>query len=527
MTPKIAEGIAISVPTLIETRLLIQANSGAGKSWALRRILEQTAQTVQQIVIDPEGEFSTLREKHDYIICAAHDGDAQAHPKTAKVLARKLLETGASAIIDIYDLKAHERQSFVRLFFESLINAPKKLWRPVLIALDEAHVFAPEKGKAESAGAVIDIATRGRKRGLGLILATQRLSKLHKDAAAEMINKMIGRTSLDIDVKRAVDELGMNSKETARDLRSLAPGEFYIFGPALSSDVTKATVGPVKTKHPKVGERLLSAPPKPSAKILRILSKLKDIPQEAEKEAKTLAEIKAENAKLKRELRIAESKSSSERAVAQKEIVHRENPRAIKALRKIAGLAAQALEDVPSAIAIAKTPKPRADAPAVASIEGLRSGAIRILQELAARYPAGYTKAQVGALTRFSHKGGTFGAYFGDIKRAGYLEVADGLIYATHAGLKALGDKIPSTPTSHAEAMALWAKALRAGAYRILETIVGAGPDGITREKISEQIGMAYTGGTFGAYIGDLTRNGLVNKDGDRLIANDILFPKG
>jgi hypothetical protein len=85
--------------------------AAAAKAWALRRVLEQTAPHVQQLVIDPEGEFATLREKFDYIMCAPHDGDAMASPQTAALLGRRLLETGVSAILDIYDLKAHERQS--------------------------------------------------------------------------------------------------------------------------------------------------------------------------------------------------------------------------------------------------------------------------------------------------------------------------------------------------------------------------------------------------------------------------------
>lgn len=75
--------LPIDLPRLLETRALIVANSGAGKSWGLRRVLEQTAGQVQQIVIDPEGEFSTLRERFDYIVCAprgaaAHAPDAPA-----------------------------------------------------------------------------------------------------------------------------------------------------------------------------------------------------------------------------------------------------------------------------------------------------------------------------------------------------------------------------------------------------------------------------------------------------------------
>jgi uncharacterized protein len=42
--------IAVDVPRLLETRMLVQSNSGGGKSWALRRLLEQTAPFVQQIV---------------------------------------------------------------------------------------------------------------------------------------------------------------------------------------------------------------------------------------------------------------------------------------------------------------------------------------------------------------------------------------------------------------------------------------------------------------------------------------------
>lgn len=292
----------IHVPRLIETRMLVQANSGGGKSWAVRRLLEQTAGHVQQLVIDPEGEFATLRERFDYVIAAPHDADALAHPRTAGLLARRLLETGVSAILDIYDLPARERQVFVRTFCDTIMNAPKSLWHPVLIVLDEAHVYAPEKGKAESTDAVIDLATRGRKRGYCLVAATQRLAKLHKDVAAELLNKFVGRTGLDVDVKRAADELGMSQRDAMKQLRPLEPGTFYTFGPALSTTVQRLTVGPVVTTHPKAGHRLLRAPPKPTAAIKAVLPKLADLPKEAEAEARTIEALQRELASTRREL---------------------------------------------------------------------------------------------------------------------------------------------------------------------------------------------------------------------------------
>jgi hypothetical protein len=75
--------------------------------------------------------------------------------------------------------------------------------------------------------------SQGRKRGLCGIIATQRLSKLHKDAAAETNNVIIGRTWLDGDQQRAGDLLGMSKAERLK-LRDLEQGEFYAFGPVLN-----------------------------------------------------------------------------------------------------------------------------------------------------------------------------------------------------------------------------------------------------------------------------------------------------
>jgi DNA helicase HerA-like ATPase len=289
---------SIDLPLLTDSRLLVQVNSGGGKSWLLRRILVQSHGKGQQIVIDLEGEFSTLREKYDYVL-VGKGGDTPADPRSAALLARKLLEHRVSAIIDLYELHHQERKRFVRMFLESMINAPKELWHPCMVVIDEAHIFVPEKGESEAAEAVIDLATRGRKRGYCAVLATQSLSKLHKDAAAECNNKLIGRTGLDIDMKRASEELGFTSKEQYLSLRSLDAGEFFAFGPAISREVIKTKIGEVATTHPKLGMRGAKIIP-PTENIKTILQKLGDLPQEARKEAQTVVELKNELAQLRR-----------------------------------------------------------------------------------------------------------------------------------------------------------------------------------------------------------------------------------
>lgn len=173
---KIDIGFPIDLEKLIATRALIQANSGGGKSYLIRKLIEQVHGKVPYIVLDLEGEFITIREKYDVIIFGKGH-DIPINIQYADKLARYLLELSANAIIDLSELKHHERILFVKRFLESMIAAPRVLWHPTIILLDEAHQFCPEDSKAESSNAVIDLCTRGRKRGYCGILATQRLSK--------------------------------------------------------------------------------------------------------------------------------------------------------------------------------------------------------------------------------------------------------------------------------------------------------------------------------------------------------------
>jgi len=133
-----------------------------------------------------------------------------------------------------------------------------------------------------------------------VILATQRIAKLHKDAAAECNNKLIGRTGLDIDRKRASEEIGFTQKEQVLSLRTLKPGEFYAFGPAISDEVIKVNVGSVETSHPKFGAQAFTKTAPPTDKIKKVLGKLADLPKEAEKEAKTISDLQKELFELRR-----------------------------------------------------------------------------------------------------------------------------------------------------------------------------------------------------------------------------------
>jgi len=268
---------------------LLQASTGGGKSWAIRRILEQSFGKIPHIILDTEGEFATLREKYDYILIGK-GYEIAADPKTAHLMALRLWEEGVSAIIDLYELTPWDRALFVKNFVNAMINAPKKLWNPVLLVIDEAHEYAPEGDRTESGRALHLLASKGRKRQIGVIFATQRIATLSKNVVAACKNKLIGYTSLMNDMKRAADELGFN-KEEMISLRKLDPGEFFAFGPAISKDIIKARIGEVLTTHGSDQKTVGKVAPA-SDKVKKALAKLADLPQEMKNEEDLIQSLK-------------------------------------------------------------------------------------------------------------------------------------------------------------------------------------------------------------------------------------------
>lgn len=571
--------VGLDVAHLVETRLLITANSGAGKSWALRRLLERSHGHVQQIVLDMEGEFGTLRERFpEYILCGK-GGDVPADPKSASLLAKKLLELRVSAICDVYELKAHERIQFVRLFLESLIAAPKALWHPVLVVVDEAHHFCPQAGQAESAGAVIDLATRGRKRGLCAVLATQRLAKLHKDATAELLNNMVGRINQDIDQKRAGDILGFSGKDDVRGLRDLEPGEFHAFGPAWRiggkdlTGVERVKVGPVVSRHPKVGDRMGFEPAAPTEKIKKVLAELADLPAKAEKDRQTLDDLKRELANARREITVLkqgrpepcshgpELKAQHARIVELEAALDRVGDK-LSGMREDVNTAADVIlgmirstnrkpldassEVIPDPPKIPLIRRERREGPPK-SIEldrgdpALRDAVNRQKGELAAPQQkvldclyelrqAGIVPANrktVAAHSGYSPGGGAFNNILGRLRSMELVSYPDSGTVA----ITAMGMLIANLPTGDLTGELLrqsWLSKVSAPQQKILSALIDMYPADISREELAERSGYAEGGGAFNNYVGRLCTLGAAVKSGaKRVRASDLLFPEG
>lgn len=297
--------------TLLLTKLLITANSGGGKSYLTRVLIELLRPKVQVIVIDVEDEFQSLREKFDFVQIGGEDGAAAMEVRSAGILAERLLEHRISAVCNLFEMKAHLRAAWVKAFVEGLMNAPKKFWRPVLVVLDEAQLFAPENGKAESFNAVVDLATRGRKRGFCLVACVQRLADISKKVTAQLLNRLVGPTFEDVDLDRAVAVMSVaraEEREFREQLKVLEPGHFYALGRAISKTRILFKVRQAQTSHPEPGKiSKLEIPELAPEKMKDMLSKLADLPKVAEERVKTEVELRRELRELRTQLTMAQA----------------------------------------------------------------------------------------------------------------------------------------------------------------------------------------------------------------------------
>jgi hypothetical protein len=560
---KIGNRAKVDPLTLIDTRMLIQAGSGGGKSYMMRKLCEEVAVSHPFTIVDWEGEFSTLRDKLDVVV-VGEDGDLPIQVKTARILAKKIAASNVSAVIDVSSLSITERQDFVKIHIEAMLSLPRSLWKPRLMVIDEAQQFAPERGHSKSSAteAVIALCCQGRKRGLGAVLATQRLSKLSKDAAAELRNVAIGLTTLEADIKRALDILGLPTTAKS-DLRKLKPGQFYGFGPAFSfSGVEMFQVGSVSTPHLSAGTRSTYAIGDPSDAIRDVLAEMVDLDSQAKREVADLNAAKAEIVKLNEKVKKLESgepvlsaEKEAELEDCKNEIyilndtVRSQNEELLQAAEKLskivsvvstlgkvvadvdvilgetptdAALVDSSPKDVHAKKAVvrnlgvkgADTPRlPKANKIASGKVvevkphDQLNAGARRMVETLATAYPVALTESQWAFLSSLSPGSGTWRNYKSDLR--GYYDKEGTNFVASRMVAYYEPDRFDktTTPTQWAD---WYYRLLKSRAADMLRVVIDAGS--ITSDDLADAVGLSANSGNFRNLRSKLSTSGAVTK---------------
>lgn len=562
---------AVQLPlTAVTETFAILAKRGAGKTnTAVVLTEEMVAAGEQVIVVDPVGVWWGLRATADggpsdlpVVIIGGDHADIPLREGDGRALARLLVETRQSAVLDLSELSKSASRRLMADFLEDLYTVCRQ---PLHLIVDEADLLAPQrlpKDMTRLAGAMDDVTRRGRAHGIGVTLISQRPAVLSKDVLGQAEVLVALRMTNPRDVA-AIDEWvrlhaeDERAREVKASLPSLPIGTAWVWSPGWLEILER-----VQVRHRRTFDS--SATPVPgqqrrSATIAHVdvdalRSRLADLAGTSDKATAKTTTTRPDAQE--RELRAQLEQRDVELARMQ-----RENERLRNANVGLQDAATSALASLRQALAALEMPpthRPQSDGPAEGDepVEGneplsapkepakpapvaavpqhrtptpreqvrLRSGATRMLAVLAQHAPRRLTRSQLATLAKMRATGGTFGTYLSDLRRAGLIAESEGLLEITPAGRDHIGADPAEAPQTAAAVRTQWRQSLRAGAGRMFDLVIDAYPGGITRADLAAASGIELSGGTFGTYLSDLRRNGLISEDRGTITAAEILF---
>jgi len=313
------EPFYLKVKDVVASRTYIASETRFGKSHTARRIIEKCFGQVGIIIIDPEGEYSSLREKYSFIIIG-RDVPMEVETQTlktitAELMAEQILETKTSAIIDLSVSEDIETgKDYVNTFLRRFFHLQTTARQPYLVIWEEAEDFAPESGAPGSRTCLevaIAYARRGGKRGIGIIFVGHRPAWISKGILSQCPNKAIGRIE-STDMK-ALEEYARIPRSIVEKLvpktdeegKVIYPGptrgEFCFTGDWVEK-TTFVKVGPVETTHLGSTPEIIPPSPKEITNVIdnlrkmlpSVIEKIKPaVVSKAELESKIKAELEA------------------------------------------------------------------------------------------------------------------------------------------------------------------------------------------------------------------------------------------
>lgn len=242
-TLRISPDLSLPVDFVTSTQAVL-AKKGAGKSYTASVQAEELLDAEQQIVVlDPTGAWSGLRSSADgkaagypIAVFGGDHGDVPLEAAAGAVIAEAIVTERFSCVLDLTLFTKGEEQKFAAAFLETLYRKNRE---PLHLFLDEADVFAPQRPQPDEArtlGAAQSIVRRGRIRGLGCTLITQRPQVLSKDVLSQVDMLTTLRLHHPLDLKAIEAWIAVHGDpEQARamivSLPSLPIGEAWFWRP--------------------------------------------------------------------------------------------------------------------------------------------------------------------------------------------------------------------------------------------------------------------------------------------------------
>jgi hypothetical protein len=576
---KISDHLSLPVDLVTLTQAII-AKKGAGKSYCASVQAEEMLKARQQIVVlDPTGAWFGIRSSADgksdgfpvHVIGGEH-ADVPLEDSAGEIVAEAIIENRFSAIIDLNMLRKAQLRRFVTPFLETLYRLNRE---PLHLFVDEADDIAPQKPFGDEAamlGALEDVVKRGRRKGIGCTLITQRPADLAKQVLTQCDALMSLRLSHPRDIDAIEEWVNVHAdqkqaKEMIDSLPSLPTGTGWFWCPLW--DIFKKIGIRERTTFdssatPKVGEKART--PKRLAEV--------DKQMLGEKIAASVQRVKENDPKeLRRRLVAAELQLKVQAVPEIKEkIVDRpvlkdgQLDRAEKLLGRLADLFAKVGEvqqqvravadDISVAIRKATTPQPitaptrltprvpiqRPPRVPLASPARQPNAAdsgdftpngsqLRVLNAIAWFNSIGVewpSKSAVGLVAKIKPTGGHFANTVGPLSTNGLIEYA-----TTGDGIALTGSGVEfTTPPKEMPTLKVYHEAIRAvlqkksgASARMFDAIAASGGVDLTTEALGSAVSIEHDGGHFSNSIGPLGTLGLIERKDGVVYPTELMFP--
>ncbi len=164
----------------------------------------------------------------------------------------ELVQDGRASIIDMKGVNPDLQSMIVAKLCTDLFEARKlNLVPPMMLVLEEAHNFCPEKGfgRTISSDILRTIASEGRKFGLGLMVVSQRPARVDKNILSQCNTQIIMKVTNPNDLQAISKGLEGISSDVIDDIKRLSPGVAMI----VSTYIERPILVDIRTKKSKHG----------------------------------------------------------------------------------------------------------------------------------------------------------------------------------------------------------------------------------------------------------------------------------
>ncbi len=267
MEINISGGIGVDAQTVMTGRGCVIGQSGSGKSFLAGVIAEELCRAGMPFcVLDTEGEYGSLKSVSQNVIIAGGDrGDVGLDVDFARLFEASIRDD-MPVVLDLSD--SVDKNEIAQKALGALYEVESREKRPYLVVIEEADKFVPQV-VSRKPNVIEEIGVRGRKRGIGLFITTQRPANISKNVLAQCSYGFIGKLTIENDLNALRMLVGSNEKLAS--ITRLSTGEFVPFGTGSEAQFkVKARTARHIGMTPSVGSYRPA-----SAKVASVLRELK------------------------------------------------------------------------------------------------------------------------------------------------------------------------------------------------------------------------------------------------------------